>query len=195
MFPIRDANGKVSRIDECICPVDFDWTEEHAIRDKEFNKIFSTMPKGVGVTWVSDSCHSGDLGKAFLPPNQKAKAMPMPADIQWRMRTADTAGAKHVGFEHVIKDFGAVLVSGCGRLETSTDAEIDGRYNGALTYFFLKTLHGLNGLTQPLESAVARTRAELVRNGYAQHPQLQGAADLMVLAFLSAERKKKLAVA
>lgn len=76
-FPIRDPNGKVTRIDECICPVDFDWTEEHAIRDKEFHKIFSALHKGVDLTWVSDSCHSGDLARDFMPPKQKSKAMPM----------------------------------------------------------------------------------------------------------------------
>lgn len=194
-FPIRDPNGKVTRIDECICPVDFDWTEEHAIRDKEFHKIFSALHKGVDLTWVSDSCHSGDLARDFMPPKQKSKAMPMPADIRWRVRTADTGGARRMGFEYVLKNFNAILVSGCGQLETSADAEIEGRYNGALTYFLLKTLHGPNGLTQTLQSAVARTRAALQQNGYSQHPELQGSAELMTLAFLATERKRKVAAA
>src|SRR5262249_33204890 len=60
-FPIRGANGKVTRVDECICPVDFDWTEEHAIRDKQFGDMFKLIPSGVDFEWVSDSCFSGDL--------------------------------------------------------------------------------------------------------------------------------------
>jgi hypothetical protein len=192
-FPIRDQNGTVTRVDECICPVDFDWTEEHAIRDKEFNQILAAVPKGIALTWISDSCFSGDLAREFLPPKRTIKAMPMPADIAWRMRTADTAGTKRVGFEHVLKNFDAVLVSGCSQHETSADAEINNRFNGALTYYFLQTLSAPNGLTQSLEQAIARTRAALQQNGYSQHPQLEGSAELMRQAFLTAPRKKSMA--
>ena len=62
-FPVRDQSGKVTRVDECICPVDFDWDESHAIRDKQFNQIFSGLPQGVNFTWISDSCFSGDLAR------------------------------------------------------------------------------------------------------------------------------------
>jgi len=192
-FPIRDQSGKVTRVDECICPVDFDWTESHAIRDKEFNQLFSTVPKGIDFTWVSDSCFSGDLAREFLLPKRRVKSMPMPADIAWRMRTAETLGTKRTSFEHVIKDFNAVLVSGCGARETSADAEIDGRFNGALTYYFLRTLSAPNGLTQTLEEAAARTRATLQQNGYLQHPQLEGSTQLMHQSFLSMPRKKSVA--
>ncbi len=192
-FPIRDQSGKVTRVDECICPVDFDWTEGHAIRDKEFNKLFSQVPKGVDFTWVSDSCFSGDLAREFLLPKRKIKSMPMPADIAWRMRTAETIGAKRTSFEHVLKNFNAVLVSGCAARETSADAEINGRFNGALTYYFLRTLSAPNGLTQKLEQAVARTRAVLQQNGYTRHPQLEGSLDLMQQSFLATPRAKAVA--
>jgi hypothetical protein len=111
--------------------------------------------------------------------------MPMPADIAWRMRTAETISAERTTFEHVLKNFNAVLVSGCAQRETSADAEIDGRFNGALTYYFLQTLSAPNGLTQTLEQAVARTRAALQQNGCNQHPDLEGSADLMDQAFLA----------
>src|SRR5215470_7427746 len=189
-FPVRDDSGKVVRVDECICPVDFDWTEPHAIRDKQFNDLFSKVPKGVDFTWVSDSCFSGDLAREFLPPKRKIKSMPMPADIAWRMRTAETIGAKRTSFEHVLKNFNAILVSGCAKRETSADAEINGRFNGALTYYFLQTLSAANGLTQTLEQAVARTRAALQQTGYTQHPDLEGSEDLMGLPFLAAPAAK-----
>ncbi len=192
-FPIRDANGKVIRVDECICPVDFDWTEPHAIRDKEFNQLFSSVPKGVIFNWVSDSCFSGDLAREFLLPKRKVKSMPMPADIAWRLRTADTNGTKRMTFDHIIKGFNVVLTSGCGQRETSADAEINNRFNGALTYYFLQTLSAPNGLTQSLESAVARTRAALLQNGYSQHPQLEGSADLINQPFLASPRRKSAA--
>lgn len=192
-FPIRDADGKVTRIDECICPVDFDWTEQHAIRDKQFKELFSSVPKGVSFAWVSDSCFSGDLARPFLPATCKIKAFPMPADIRWRMRTAEAKSIKAPGWEHVLKSSNIALVSGCSKVETSTDAEIGGRYNGALTYFFLQTLHSPIGLQQTLEQAVARTRAALQKNGYAQHPQLEGSAELIQLPFLAGVRRKTVA--
>ena len=191
-FPIRDPHGKVIRVDECICPVDFDWTEQHAIRDKEFNQLFSTVPKGVDFTWISDSCFSGDLAREFQLPKRK-KSMPMPADMAWRMRTAETLNVKRTSFEHVLENFNAVLVSGCTAQQTSADAEIDGRFNGALTYFFLKTLSTPNGLTETLEQTLARTRAALQQNGYAQRPQLEGSKELMGDPFLMIPRRKAVA--
>jgi metacaspase-1 len=86
-----------------------------------------------------------------------------------------------------------VLVSGCRARETSADAEIGDRFNGALTYYLLKTLFAPNGMTQPIEEVVARTRALLQQNGYPQHAQLEGSADLMSQAFLTLPRKKAIA--
>jgi len=190
-FPIRNEAGKVTRVDECICPVDFDWSEEHAIRDKHFKELFSKVAKGVEFTWISDSCFSGDLAKDMLPPGRKIKSFPMPADIAWRMRTAETRpGAKLHPFEHVISGYNAVLISGSSKSETSADANIGGRYYGALTYYLLQTLSAPNGLTQTVEEAVARTRSALHRNGYAQHPQLEGSQDMMQQPFLISLKKK-----
>jgi metacaspase-1 len=188
-FPFRDAKGNVTRVDECICPVDFDWTEQHAIRDKQFNKLFTSVPRGVEFEWVSDSCFSGDLAKELLI-QRRIKAMPMPADIAWRLRTAETKGIKPMGFEHVVENLNVVLTSGCGQRETSADAVIDGRPNGALTYYFLQTLSAPNGLTQTLAQAAARTRAALQKNGYTQHPQLEGSEALMNEPFLAATQAK-----
>jgi hypothetical protein len=106
--------------------------------------------KELSFIWVSDSCFSGDLACEFVLPKRKIKSVPMPADIAWRMRTAETIGTKRTSFEHVLKSFNAVLVSGCGARETSADAEIVGRFNGALTYYFLQTLSA--PAVQPLHS-------------------------------------------
>jgi metacaspase-1 len=94
-----------------------------------------------------------------------------------------------VRFEHVMAQFNAVLVSGCSQREESSDAEIDGRPNGALTYYLLQTLSLPNGLNQPLVDIVRRTRAALQANHYPQHPQLEGSQELMNQAFLSQAKK------
>ena len=61
--PTRNPQGEVDGLDEVICPVDFDWTDDHMIRDKDFHSMFSTIPEGVEFVWVSDSCHSQDLSR------------------------------------------------------------------------------------------------------------------------------------
>jgi hypothetical protein len=183
-LPVRDDSGNVVGVDECICPVDFDWTPAHAIRDKQFHQMFAEVPQGVKFNWISDSCFSGDLARGVRPPGWRSKAMPMPADIAWRLRTAEAAGLKRARFEHAIAGLSVVLVSGCGSHETAADAEINGRANGALTYFLLQTLSAPNGLTQSLEEATVRTQAALRRGGYSQHPQLEGSTALMKAPFL-----------
>ena len=69
-LPARNSQGEVHGLDEAICPFDFDWTDEHSIRDKEFNNIFASIPRGVDFVWVSDSCHSGDLESGIPNMNQ-----------------------------------------------------------------------------------------------------------------------------
>ena len=188
-FPVRNAQGDVQRIDECICPVDFDWTEEHALRDKEFHELFSTVPAGVEFVWVSDSCFSGDLARAINKPHQKPKVMPMPADVEWRMRVAEKKRVPHRSFQHVMPGFNVALVSGCTAKQTSADADFAGRFNGALTYYLLQTLEAGDGLTAPLNSVVDRTRKALAKNQYEQDPQLEGSKDIMQLPFLSLKPK------
>jgi hypothetical protein len=186
VFPTRDAAGKVSRVAECICPVDFDWTEKHVIRDRDFEALFAQIPKGARLTWISDSCYSGDLARDLAPPRRtrRRKLMPMPVDIAWRLRAAKAKGLKQYGFEHVIASLSGILVSGCSAKETSSDAVIDGRPNGALTYYLLKELGRAGGLKQPLEDTLVRTRAALKKNGFSQHPQLEGSEKLMDSPFL-----------
>jgi len=185
-FPVRDAGGSVVRVDECICPVDFDWTEQHAIRDKEFAVLFKSVPAGVHFEWISDSCFSGDMMKPMLPPGRRIKSMPVPADFAWRLRTAETKGIMPEGWEHIIEGMNVVLISGCSQKEESADADIEGRPNGALTYYLLHTLSTPHGLTQTLVQALARTRSALHSNGFTQHPQLEGSKNLMNEPFLAA---------
>jgi hypothetical protein len=83
-----------------------------------------------------------------------------------------------------------LLISGSSKSETSADAEIDNRFNGALTYYLLKTLSGPSGLTETLERTVARVRSALHQNGYSQHPQLEGLEELFQQPFLATLQKK-----
>jgi metacaspase-1 len=43
-IPTYDVHGEVDHLDECLVPYDFDWSPEHAIRDKQFVEFYSQLP-------------------------------------------------------------------------------------------------------------------------------------------------------
>ena len=194
----RDPSGEVDGLDEAICPVDFDWSDEHAIRDKDFARLFKAIPKGVKFIWVSDSCHSGDLtrepsrpGKAIprnrTPPvcNPAIRWIGMPADMAWRVRTAATLHITPGTLARAVRGLNLALITGCRSDQTSADAFFSGRFNGALTYMLLKGLRARDGLSAPLKTIVPRVRGMLKKAGFSQEPQLEGNADLHRTPFLA----------
>jgi hypothetical protein len=181
----RDHLHEVDGMDEVICPVDFDWSDAHLIRDKQFHDIFKKMPEGVKFNWVSDSCHSGDLTKEMPKPSKccpsvlRSKAYPVPADIKWRNDVARHKGHAPQGMAKVAKALAddalnVGYISGCRSDQTSADAFINGRYNGALTYFLLSALKG-GYIDKSVTEVVARVNQTLADAGYDQRPQAEGA--------------------
>jgi hypothetical protein len=172
----------VHGMDDVICPVDFDWSEEHLIRDVTFHQIFSALPDGVKFNWVSDSCHSGTLDRDLEPPAKKGSKKPKvlgprcmtpPADIAWNHhRVARDLGhsSRNIHRTSIEKALPVGFVSGCKDRQTSADANFGGRANGALTYFLLKHLSA----DQSLAKVVDAVRADLKKNGYTQVPQIDG---------------------
>jgi metacaspase-1 len=189
----RDDTGEVDHLDEVICPVDFDWSDECMIRDDEFAKIFSQVPAGVEFVWISDSCHSGDLTRALPPPPHEHVArprnLPAPADIQWRIHTARDQQLTATGLGSSLAPLNAALISGCRSHQTSADAWFNGRSNGALTYFLLRALEASGGLEEPLKTLIPTVRAALKRAGYSQEPELQGSVAIQGRAFLRLTRE------
>lgn len=182
----RNPAGEVDNLDEVFCPVDFAWTDDTALRDKEFNQLFSSIPAGVSFTWVSDSCHSADLFKLISKNKTVPKSFPMPAEMQWKIQTAKKKGLKPLGFSKAAGNFNGLFLSGCKSDQTSEDAYIAAtqRYNGALTYYLLETLKGTSGLTDPMQTIVTQVSSVLDTNGYSQKPQLEGNDAKKKLAFL-----------
>lgn len=182
----RSARGEVDGLDEVICPVDFDWSNSKMIRDKEFHKLFSTVPSGVEFLWISDSCHSGDLTKSIIraKTKQNNKTLLPPADLDWRLRIASEKNIKALTFNKAVNQLNVALVSGCKSNQTSADAAFRNRYNGALTYFLLTELKKPNGLTKPLSTVVKDVNAALRKAKFSQEPQLEGNPGVIAGAFL-----------
>jgi metacaspase-1 len=191
-MPTRSQKGEVDGLDEVICPVDFDWSNEHVVRDKDFDRIFGKIPKGVDFIWGSDSCHSGDLISApthyfykearKIEINEikmeklgfKAKFMPQPVDIHWRTKIA----MKEKITVKKISKYNLALISGCRPNQISRDAKFGNSHHGALTYYLLKVLNK-NGLNKPLDELVEETRILLKKNGFHQVPQLEGSETII----------------
>ena len=192
-MPTRNPAAEVDKLDEVICPVDFDWSDEHAIRDKEFHQIFSSVPEGVEFIWISDSCHSGDLDRDFplMKPDHLHKTIIPPVDINWRLQTAkklQTIAPSSITTSTLAtlsKELNLALISGCKSNETSADAFFNNRPNGALTYFLLKELNSINGLKAPLSSVAKKVAKDVATYNKSQHPQLEGSATIAAKPFVA----------
>jgi hypothetical protein len=155
-------------LDEIICPYDFSDADatQTAISDKEFAKIFATIPKGVHFVWISDSCHSEDLSRkqhialdtkfrrfndetqqSLTPPAASLSASPIPLH--------------------------GALLSGCASHQLSADAYINNRFNGAFTHYLIKNLIQY-GQDASMQDIVKYVNIDLMENDYDQNPQSEG---------------------
>jgi hypothetical protein len=167
---VPDTDGdEPDGVHNCICPVDFDFTPEHMIIDKQFVKIFSTLPTGVIFNWISDSCHSGHLSREMTL--HVPRHFPVPLEIARDINSRLARGAVSRGMVAGHLDVG--YVAGCRSKQTSADTVIDGKPAGALTGYFLKEYK--NSPKAPLVQLVLNTSMALEKDGYKQKPKADGA--------------------
>ena len=185
-----DSDGdEVDGLDEALCPYDLQ-TGGAALIDDEIRVIFAARKAGVRLLLISDSCHSGTVTRA-APSEPEADAprprfMPMgnwlPQDQLPRTRSGNlvaslAATPKQVSaFSSVLlKQQGDLLLSGCkeGPNNFSYDAKIGGRFNGAFTYYALKTLKALPATASYADWNQAIS-AYLPSASYPQSPQIFG---------------------
>lgn len=91
--------------------------------DDQFQSLVTIMPEDVRMTAKFDSCFSGDMLRNLI--KNRFYAMP---GIPVRHKAIRKFGKKAV-----IKN--CVVISGCSEEQTSADAFINGRFNGAFTYY------------------------------------------------------------
>ena len=182
-LPTLDPVGEVDGLDEVICPVDFDWTDKHVIRDKDFARLFGSVPTGVEFVWISDSCHSGDLYR-LAAPRYRVKTIPPPENIRSLLEPiSGRESFRPLGLRGAAGP-NVALVAACKSDEEAADADFNGRPNGALTYWLLKSLGNPGGLQEPLTTVVADAADSLLKSHYNQHPQLEASQAIAQRAFL-----------
>lgn len=168
----KDADEPDQR-DEVLCPHDIG--QNRPFRDDELHDIFSERERGVRVTLISDSCHSGSVAR-LAPPfegaetNQKVRFLPPSAFLP----DEDQVVAARMGRPMISpKRHAALLIAGCQDTEFSYDAYFGSRPNGAFSYFALRALENLpNNATY--RDWYRKIRERLPSQQYPQKPNLQG---------------------
>jgi len=117
------------------CPHDLDWDDP--LTDDIIGSLFDQIPDGVNLTMICDSCHSGTmtrdiksgckaddiLPRRIIPPfDIKSRSLGRKIEKHMKMGTTKSTIQNHI------------LLSGCKDEQTSADAYIGGKYQGALTW-------------------------------------------------------------
>lgn len=197
---IRDRDGDELRdhMDELICPYDMDW-DGTFITDDDLYGTFKTLPKGVLLEVLLDACHSGtglrdvSFGRPaeLGPANARVpRYLPPPTDIVCRHEGEEDTLKPKRGFQSPKRStLHQILWAGCKENQTSADADIDSRYNGAFTYYFCKHMRDAGGNITRAD-LLTRVRHSLQHFGYDQVPQLECEAAARAAKAFSAAGKK-----
>ena len=179
---VRDREGDElnDQMDEILCPYDLNWDDP--LTDDMLAKIFSVVPEGVYLTVIIDACHSGTITKELFGACDqkqyiKARFIMPPFDIRSRTLSRDKVFEKR-SLKTVMKDAGQnhVLLAGCKDDQTSADAYIDGKYQGAMTWAFTSSVK--ENPKENWKNIYASLLAKM--KGFTQIPQLSGDDDLVV---------------
>jgi len=157
---IDDKNGdEKDGQDECICPVDFDYSKENYgfIIDDELNEILvKNLKKGVKLRVCFDSCHSGSA-----------------LDLPYRWMSSNKFEIENDSTEG--KDI--IFISGCQDDQTSADSRFNGKAAGAMSFSLLTALwdikkSGKFSKQWTWEELIQMMRITLKKERYDQIPQL-----------------------
>jgi hypothetical protein len=181
---VPDDNGdEADQRDEILCPSDLNWDD--TLRDDWLRTTFDALPAGANLTVVMDCCHSGTNTRAIEPPDVPVKERYLPSP--WGIAAAETGRslpkkvgstvrrskpAKRTVQDIIDADIPELLITGCRDTQTSADAFINGRYNGALTFGLVEAIRAAKGdLTY--RELHERASAVLKKRKFDQVPQFE----------------------
>ncbi len=187
-----EADGR----DEILCPTDLNW--DKPFRDDWLRTTFDKLPAGVSFTTIMDCCHSGTNTRAIEPPDVKVKQRYLPSP--WGLAAAEShrglpksvsselrrsSRAVRKAKDIVNAELPEVLITGCRDTQTSADAFINGRFNGALTFALVEAIRKSKGrLTY--RQLHDRAADVLKAKKFEQVPQLEGRASQFETPLFSA---------
>jgi len=133
-----------------------------SVIDDDIADALLNIPQGATVVLMFDSCFSGSVtrsrrGNTHPPKNRYYQNPNLKPRKKKRIRIAK-------------EDMKWIVFSGCGEQQTSADAYINGKYNGAFTYYALKTL--IPGITY--NEWITKINQFLPNSKFDQIPTLEG---------------------
>jgi len=130
--------------------------------DDDIGNALENIPDGAIVVLLFDSCFSGTVTRN--PVKNRFVDPGLPPRPHKRVRFNKDA-------------MNYIVFSGCGEHQTSADAYINGRYNGAFTFYALKTLSP--GITYQQWIDNIHKYLPSVKNRFDQNPTLEGNSILL----------------
>jgi len=175
---VPDLSGDESdRVDEAFCPYDLkekqdEWDPEHIIVDDELRDLFIQLPDEIVLEVFLDTCHSGTGLKAIdLIWDRQTRYIPPPSLEAFKR----VDGKRQRGLNKALLEKGMrqhILWAACRADQTSADANIDGDWHGAFTYYFCKEMKACQNKLSRNE-ILEKVRKDLQEADYTQIPQLE----------------------
>jgi hypothetical protein len=156
----NSLSPETDKEDESIVPADM-----LDIRDKEFAALFNKfIDKGVILTLIFDSCHSGSI----------ARGNSVPEAFKTRHINGSTVDAKDPSTPLVPENRGALIFSAAQPEQLAKEAKDDqGNPHGAFTVALIKALNA-SSVNEPAEIIFLRVKAIMQANGSTQEPVMGG---------------------
>jgi len=173
------ASTKQQQEDQTLVPAD-NWRNVPDIRDKEISRIlFAAARKGVIVTFIADSCHSGSLargawnssGKSRTNSGTRAGTPGVTLHEPVANDPADTDPATHRPID--TEALGVLTLAAAQPNQEAREVQTEDGPHGAFTWAFAQSLRYAS---EPVDRIFARTMASLGSNGALQQPAMGGAS-------------------
>lgn len=192
---VTQGDIEVDKLDEVLCPHDFNVAPEGWISDDILRNLFSKIPSGVNLEVITDCCHSGTITRSLDLDVSAAEAeeileqkmtkvrfMPPPVDQGFYGIFIPDLPKKKILKPSVHKN--VVISSGinhslwaaCQDNQESQETIIENKVRGVFTYHFCQVLRKSEGgiTREKLQSLVD---AAIKRGGFAQTLQLEASSE------------------
>jgi len=178
---VPDPTGdEPDRADEAIAAYDIrpagdSWDLDTVIVDDELQSLFGEVPDDVLVEVFLDTCNSGTgLRASDLLAGRTPKFLPAPTlDGEEELSQLSVVGVRDLLAASLPGAAAPVLFAACAADQTAADAFINGRYNGAFTYYLLQTIRA--GQAGTRRAVLKQVRSRLRSNRFTQRPELDAA--------------------
>lgn len=165
-----DQTGDEPLYDEALCPHDAD---SNLVLDDDLRGLFTDLKRGVRLTVILDSCHSGSGTRVKLDEYRRRRFLSPEIRGGVALSSDELSRARRNREKYPESSMKEILLSGCKSNQTSADAFIAGDYHGAMSYHAIKAIRDAN-----YKVTYAELHRQLVgtleEHNFDQTPQLEG---------------------